>query len=359
MVERPDRNNQTAAIVVIIIVVILLALLVVLAFQFINVRVIEEPGVVEIERDVQSTPEPELPDEYIPALPAETDDPAEVRITIEDHFIGNVAVLGNSIYYSYTYISEGQNLIVVTRLGADGTEEQRTTIEWGSWSFWDHTFEITRDGDFLFLALEFEEDEEVYYFIRYNTADSALTYQKISDQLPIDLRETWIHTAAFDADGNIFLYLPEEDIIYILDRDGVYRGQVDVSDFWFTDVFQVRDGQLVLFGSDENFDLVLMGIDLSTNTLTRISTFESSLWAWGAYSGQNSKEFDLFIDFEYELYGYNIQTGELTFLLDWEEIGIFPDWGSDILFLENGQIAVLERHSTRHNFWAELIIFTP
>ena len=360
MADMQPRKTQSAAIIVIITLLVLITLLVILAFRFISVTVIE-PTITEPETETgyAYVPVPEPPDEYIPEPPDETDTREEVRLEMED-FIDNITVQGNSIYYSHS----GWDIITVVRVSADGTEEQKTEIEWDSWGPWISTFEVTSDGYFLFLLHEFEEDGEVYYFARYNVAQSTMIYQNISDQLSIDMNTTWIHTAAFDADGNIFIHIPDEDKIYILDRDGIYSGQIDLDDFWVADAFQARDGQVILLGRDETFDLVLKGIDLETNTLTNITTFPSHLmWLWGAYSGHNSTRFDLYIDFEYNdiegLYGYNIQTGELTFLFDWEEIGILPDWDNDIVFLENGQVAVLQRHSTRNRFWAELIIFTP
>jgi len=358
MVEKPDRNNQTAAIIVIAIVVILLALIVVLALQFINVSVVD-PEITE----------PRVETEHVPALPPEIEDdpepPAivdiqdEVRLTIEE-FISPISVQGDGLYYSYT----DWNVIAVVRVSTDGAETQRTEIEWESWGPWISAFEVTHDGYFLFLLHDFDDDEAVYYFVRYNTSDSTLTYQNISDQLSLDMNTVWIHTAAFDTEGNVFLHMPDEDTIYILDRNGIYRGYVDLGDFWVAEAFQARDGQVILLGRDENFDLALKGINLETNLLTRVTTFDSSLmWLWGAYSGQHSTAFDLFLDFEYGdaygLFGYNIATRELTFLFDWEEIEILPDWDNDIVFLEDGLVAVLQNHSTRQRFWSELIIFTP
>jgi len=360
MENSPARNSRTGAVIAIIIVIILLVLLIVLAFRLINVTVIE-PTAAEVEMDIEPlpAPEPEIIDEYIPESPAEIYPQDEVRLSIEE-FIDTIAVQGDGIYYSYT----GWNFIAVTRISADGTEEQRIEIEWDSWEPWINAFEVTSDGNFLFLLHEFEEDGEIVYFLRYNAADSTLTYQNISDQLSLDLNTLWIHTIVFDADGNIFLHVPDNDTIYILDREGIYRGRVDLGDFWVAEAFQIRDGQIALLGRDEDFDLVLKGIDLEANTLTEITAFDPALmWLWGAYSGQNSTEFDLFLDFEYDdvygLYGYNIQTGELTFLFDWEETGIIPDWDTDIVFMEDDRVAALQRHSTRNRFWSELIIFTP
>ena len=366
----PKRNNQIAAVVVIGIIAVLLVVLVVLAVFLIDVSVVEPtaagteylPYEYEYQEDEAQPEEIDLPVEEEPRPRME-----DVHLTIEA-FVSDVTARGDGIYYIYSR----WDTLLVTRISADGLEERNTEIEWEerNWPFI-IAFEVTAEGDFLFILRDFgdfldPDREENYYFLRYRAGDSTITYQNISDELSLNMDTAFIDTVAFDAEENVFIILRNADVAYILDPNGRYRSYIELDDLWVANAFQARDGHVILLGRDSVGDLVLKGVDLETNTLVIHTTFcLSLLWLWEAYSGQNSTEFDILIDFmdfdddSYGLYGFNIETGELSLLFDWEDFDVLPNWDNDILFLQDGRIAVFQRYNTRARFWTELRIFTP
>jgi len=358
MAEIPNKKNQTTAIVVIIIIIALLALLITAAV--VAVSRIDFSAIEQVVTDIVDTPQPQ--ETEIPAIeptPPMPSSGAEVRIEL-DTFVHNATARGDWIYVS----DAERDVIVVTRMHNDGIQTELTTIEWSGWWPLISAFEVTEEGDFLFLIRKFLDDVEAYYYVRYHVADSMLTYQNISDPLSFDMDEVWIIDALFDSAGNLFIYLWEEDMVYIVDSAGNFFAQIDVDGFRISHTFRARDGRVFFMGMDPSFEWVLKGIDLNTNALTiPISFHESAMWIWNAYSTQIGSQFDLYVDLEedgiYRLHGYDIATGELTFLFNWEDTEVLPNWGDVVLFLENGRVAVVQRHSERDRFWSELIIFTP
>jgi len=359
MAEIQNSKNQATAIIVIIIISALLALLITAIILFIDITVAER---AEDGGEIAHTPlplEPDIPP-IEPTLSPIPPDDGEVRIELEA-FISHATAQGDWLYFS----DAERDLITVARLSSDGTQEQRTEIEWHGWWPMISAFAVTEEGDFLFLIREWNDDDvEAYYYVTYHVAESTLTYQNISDPLSFDMDTVWITDALFDSAGNLFIYLWDEDVVYIVDYTGNFHAQIDVDGFRISHTFRARDGQVFFMGMDPSFEWVLKGIDLDTNALTAPIYFhESAMWIWNAYSAQIGSQFDLYVDLEedgvYKLHGYNMATGELTFLFNWEDTEVLPDWGDSVLFLENGRVAVLQRHSERDRFWSELIVFTP
>jgi len=347
----PNQNGRKTAIIVGVVLAVLLVLLITSIFLFVNVSVLEP-------EDTETDYVPQTLDEEDMQTEEEAKD-QQVSLTIDD-FVDYVTAQGDWIYYSYTE----RGILAVTRISADGAEEQRTEVEWKGWWPMLTAFEVTDEGHFLFLLHEFGGEEEVYYYVKYNTNTGEVSYQNISDVFSFDVETTWVSRAIFDRAGNLFIMLFDEEVIYVFDQNRHFHGHVDLGEFWVMNASRARDGQVLLHGMDDNFEWVLKGIDLETNTLTEpISFLDTNRRIWNIYSAQSSAQFDLFLDLEadgvYHLYGFNMGTGALTFLLNWDEIGILPDFSDEVFFLENGRIAVLQRHFERDRFWSELTIFTP
>ena len=81
-------------------------------------------------------------------------------------------------------------------------------------------FTVTNEGNFLFLLDEFEEDSEVYYYVKYDVITSEVRYQNISDTFSFDIASTWIAEALFDQVGNLFVVPFEAGLTYIFDSNG-------------------------------------------------------------------------------------------------------------------------------------------
>jgi len=354
MAEVSNKKNETTAIIVIIIIIALLVLLLAGVFLFIrNIALGELVAMVDDGNTAISQQQGTEDTQTIePALP--TDE--EVRMEL-DSFAQNAAVRGDWIYFGYAE----RDQVAVTRLSDDGTQIDRTVLEWDSWWPMISVFDVTEEGDFLFLLRAFRDDMEAYYYVKYNVAENRLIYQNISDQLSFDMTTVWITDALFDSAGNLIIHLWDEEVLYVVDDHGNFLARIDLEAFRFSHLFRARDGQVFLLGMDDSFEWALKGIDLDHSTLTAPQYIhESVTWIWNAYSAQIGSSFDLYVDLdEHGFHGYDMETGELTLLFYWEDIGIITDWGDDVLMLENGRVAVIQRHSERDRLWSELIIFTP
>jgi len=383
MTDTPaPKGNKTVIIVIVVLVVALIALIAVAVALFVNVSV-AEPRDIEIKEEppIAELDEPRIEtSEDVSSSEEEGNDTSQpggdsISLTIEEHVLAS-AMQGDGIYL----LSGASGALTVIRVSTEDGDMQTMEIPWGEWWPWVEAFSVTDDGNFLFLFLEYDLDtgQEIYLLAEYDATTGDLTYQDVTAAMGIDPMEDWVASAIFDPAGNLIFSewsADGDEAFFVLGRDGSFRGEVDLEGFSFWPPVRARDGQMVMLGWgaswDDAFGNVLREIDADTVSLSEevlfsdsdLHTDSSRLRMWSIYGAEPGAPFDLYVDVtiegEHILHGFDLATGELTLLFDWEELAVVPDWGDDVFFLANRRIAVLEHLNRRDNFWAELTIFMP
>ena len=394
-----NKQGTTAAIVAIIACVIALIVLATALFAFVlgdagqslrdNIAGIFSGGEEQIEQPA-FTPPPRLretPEPLQPPTPAIQEIlQGDVVVEVEGT-LGSVVIQGGWVYYCRTESGE----VLVGRFNTDGTHEILVEQSW-DW-VWPMVigFDVTEEGNFLFLLEDwdwddwddwddddwdnidlgqyrFREENRNYIYAIVNAATGNLETLDLTATLALDVGTAWMDKAFFDREGNLAVTVFKEEgmAIYILGRDGTLRGVIEED---WVELARTRDGRIVSVESDWDADFQnvwsFREIDMSRGDWGEtLSVLQEDGWLWEKFSAPRDAPFDLFLDFRSGegafVYGFAIESGELTRLFNWEDVekSYWPrDWVGGIT--GDGSVVTYRWLDSGNRFWTELRIVTP
>lgn len=147
-----------------------------------------------------------------------------------------------------------------------------------------------------------------------------------------------IHQMNVDGDGN--LYLVSDNTIIVLDGDGSELFRMELEG-WVNSLLKLQDGRMAA-----------MYYDSGTGSTTKLGVIDVTAKGWGesfdapsnAYSVYpGAGEYDFYYNSDTSLYGYKLQSGESTKLLNWINCDVNSDNLSCITPLEDGRVLAIYR----------------
>lgn len=273
-------------------------------------------------------------------------------------------VIGNETPEGVTPEWEGQYDIygnVLYKIGFDGTVEklsafQDSTLadgEEGSVNI--NSLQLGPDGTLYLLediytytvnipeGVEVEEYSDEYwqyyesqekYALRRISTDGTELGRVLLDSIVPDDSYVYFYNMCIDAQGNI--YLPSDQVLYVLDSEGNKLFEVEAEN-WINQVYMMSDGTVVCMNYGSS-GYQLSVVDLEAKAFGE--NIELPRNVYNIISGGG--DYDFYYSNSINLYGYNIETGESTKLLNWLSLGVDSDSGSSSLgVLADGTVVSL------------------
>ena len=218
--------------------------------------------------------------------------------------------------------------IVIESMQPDGTQVSKIEIPISFDSAVIATMHINTQNDFALILSGITFRESGY--------DSTLLYLEYTSQgIEVISREItginsqpgsyfFINDAYITNDGDILLLTGETEkaTVYILNEQLSIRGQMEVAHVYSTT--KTIDGRIIISDTIRSIDAtrtVLREVDFSSGDWGEIHTIDVS-GIRDIYTAGKEDPFDIYIDDGSHLFGYNINTGNKTYILNWIETGI-------------------------------------
>lgn len=267
--------------------------------------------------------------EYIQTY-ASLEDGGMWAMTYEWVSSGTVVSGGDLSVYENLAIAAGETAAVaVTSETSDESVEEGTdsaSDDWmnstadGDWSTDDSDADDVTDGavdDDIWIDVddgttespEIYESYEVYRLYRLDAEGNIIAQPDISEIVD-GVDYFYANFMLVGQDGN--LYLGGEQKVYKLSADGTLIGSLEVEN-WINSGFMMKDGSILInYYSDTGMQLC--PIQTETMELGEPITLDDDSWYDYKVGGGS---YDMYLDDDDTLYGYNMATGEKTALLNW------------------------------------------
>jgi len=175
---------------------------------------------------------------------------------------------------------------------------------------------------------------------------------------------SYFHIFSFATDGadNIYLaaYTTQGTEIIVLDSFGNQQFRF-IYDNWFNTFIRLNDGSVAFITDDYNqitseYKRIIQKIDFTAGDLGE--TIEIPRNVWDVYPGAG--DFDFLYSNNSSVYGFNIETGDSTRLLNWIESDVIGEMLGNITMLPDGRILVTNGRWNNFTYEQsfELIILT-
>jgi len=256
-------------------------------------------------------------------------------------FIHNVIIHNGQIYISYI----NESTIIIESISPDGTQISRTEIP----TSFDHGIHIsalqrTAENNFALIFTGWEYTEyginATIMYAEYTRQGTEITSRNLTEILAQENPVSRAEQALFTYNDDIILLTPTSQIglsiIYLIDNQFNVRGQMEVEAF--QPIIQMSDGRLFI-----NDSLSLHEIDFEQSELGESYPLPVTN-ARSLYPARDIDPFDLYINDGTHLFGYDIETGDKTMLLNWVESGIEFGFSPHLNILEDGRISLITDH---------------
>jgi len=307
-----------------------------------------------------------------------------VNATIENTVIIEIpihisTVRGDGVYFvTNAEIFSSKDYLTVTRISLDDGDMQTTIVPYDLRLANVQAFYVTEYGDFKFFIRMSGE----YALLLYDPVADVMNYTVITDALFFGAERRLVRHAEFTRDGNLFVAawqgdMEKGDDALLFDQDGNLLGEIDLDNYFISDMAQAADDQLFLRGwpagiedyeiyeeGDVFFFGISRGIDPQTGALTDTVLMENfqprdGSWISRLYSAAPGGAFDLYFDLVVDdvqiLHGITLETGTIRPLLNWAELDIPPPHREQsVYFFSDGRIATFQHNET----WRELVIIS-
>ena len=389
MADTPKpSSNKTAVVVIVVLAIAILALggiVGMLVASFVNASGDEPRAEIRTEEvdiipatEPEPGEEPEATTEVSPVITGNT-----INVTIENAVTVDMPIDISTMRGDGVYFISTEDEFAVTRISLGDGDMQTTIVPYDLRRARVRAFHVTEDGNFQFFAHMSGE----YILLLYNPVADVMDYTVMTDNLFFDSGRQSVRYAEFTREGNLFVTIRQGDMekgdnALLFDKDGNLLREIDLDNYFISDMAQAADGQLFLrgwpAGAEEGeiyekgeifFWGISRGIDPQTGVLTDTVLLENfrprgSTWVSRFYSVASGGAFDLYIDVvindTHILHGITLETGEMTPLLDWAELEIGPSQlGQAVYFSPNDQIATFQfQVCSDYGFWRELVILS-
>jgi len=166
-----------------------------------------------------------------------------------------------------------------------------------------------------------------------------------------------------DGEGNFFLsaWTMSGMELLVLDSNGNLRFRMDNSEKWIDRFTRLADGTLAFIDWEYDYEnevniRTLSTIDVATQTFVEVAPLTFDIWEMYPGSG----EYDFIYRNNNNVFGYSIEAGEPTKLLNWLESDVSGDMIENLTILPDGRILVTNGKYNRvtYEFTYEMIILT-
>ena len=156
---------------------------------------------------------------------------------------------------------------------------------------------------------------------KYDTSGGSVFLQDISQEMTSDEMNSYIQEMAVDGEGRI--YLSSDSIIRLFDSEGVYRGNVEIGNYWINDMVRGKDGKVYIAYNDWNTGngYVVTEIDFDGKKLGSTHAIQADV-----DSLSEGLEKDFLISDRIRLYEYDAESDTQEELLNWVECDINGDY---------------------------------
>ena len=199
------------------------------------------------------------------------------------------------------------------------------------------------------------------HYLSYNPQNGEIVTRNLDGIIPPDSQRFHIDKALFTEEGNLMILatVNQFSAVYLLDENFVLRGQMETPATGIA--AQLRDGRVVVYRETH-----------AGPAQSILQVVDFAAWDWGGaipFSPQNISRlhparagdpFDLYIDNERYLFGYNIATGDQHMVLNWREAGGIGTLRSQAYFLDDGSLALFTMTAREGFRWdTEFLHLTP
>ena len=242
--------------------------------------------------------------------------------------------------------------LAVHSVNLDGSDHQRVELHPTLDSFNNiASFQITPAGGYRMLIIDSSWDgmrsRTSAYFLEFDAQGNEILQTEVEGLVPPSADWFHIDRSLFLSDGSLLLSISGDrgNQLAWLSPEGEVQGSIeDVN--WIQAMVEATDGRVFIVMPADQDGTEVRELDFATG-------------AWGeSYSitlrnvrdmmlARPGDEFDFLVDDGMHLFGYDIETGERTLILNWIEAGIASDWGYHVSFAEDGRIVVLSSEWSR------------
>ncbi|MCL2588561.1 MAG: hypothetical protein FWD84_04035, partial [Oscillospiraceae bacterium] len=237
--------------------------------------------------------------------------------------------------------------IVIANVAVDGSGLQRATIPAPASSVDISGFRVTDEGNFAMVIVGHEWDIQggsstTVFYGEFGQDGSEILMEEI-DIVPAGANWFHVDRAFFTTDGRMVLtaWADRGMELYLVDSDRRVIGQIEAESVH--SIGETQDGRVMAQDWDsegDDFFQVLREIDFETGDFGEV--FRVTLTNMrNLFPAPEGAAFDLLVDDGSHLFGYHLETGERTLILNWIEAGLASDWDYHVGFLANDGISVL------------------
>ena len=283
----------------------------------------------------------------------------EHMLITETGIIEGLWVKDERIYYYFRPPgSQEASYLVVASILKDGTGKEYIEIPLPLTDRQIYTVHFIDENNIGILA---SETGELFYSV-YNPDGTELLRLGFGDLSPDEASIFYPNYISFTDNGKIILSSSTGigTVVYILDLE---KGLFETMHFSDRVVgISALDDCCTVIAFNTNYGIVFRVIDNETSSV--VIVYQSSI---STFSGINSiiparadSPFDLVISDNTNLFGYCLETEELTILLNWFETGFSNINNSSIDLLPDGNFVLLSESRYNNDNWeADLYILTP
>jgi len=250
-----------------------------------------------------------------------------------------------------TWVPNPPNIVIANML-ADGTDQRQFTLPAAASNVNIAGAHVTQAGNLALLVVNEDWDRmrgtsDVRLFYKeYDLQGNEIVNRELQGIIPPGQNWFQVDRVLFAEDGHlVFTAWADRGMeVFLLDSDLALISQLEMES-GAQGITQLGDGRVVIMdwegdGNIEDRVSVLREIDLEAGDWGETMSFTvGSVRSF--FPPRDGDSFDLIIDDGNHLFGYSLDTGERTLLLNWIEAELTASWGYHVGFLDDGRISVL------------------
>lgn len=273
--------------------------------------------------------------------------------------IGNLAISGNTIYYTTGTYDEtaGTYSMFVKSMEIGSTEGTTIPIQFGENDSVNGIM-ADADGNLIFVLntyIQGESEEEftqTYTLKKYDKAGNELFANDLTELLSAE-NSPYIQYSALDGQGNIYLS-NSENKIWVFDGAGNQLFVID-SENYMQGFGTTKEGNVV-FATYNADKMVLQEVDFANKKLGTV--YDNIPMASGNYTIMKGIDKGCLINSGNSLFEYDTQTKTYEELLNWIDCDVNSDSLSAVTVLEDGRILAIIRNYTEESSATEMVYLT-
>jgi len=248
-----------------------------------------------------------------------------------------------------TWVPAPPNIVIASVL-VGGTDQTQFTIPAAASNVNIAGARVTDAGNLALLVMNEDWDHMrgtsnvTMVYMEYDPQGNEIANRELQGIIPPGRDWFQIDRALFTNDGHlVFTAWAERGMeVFLLDSDLALISQLEMES-GVQGITQLGDGRVVVMdweGDMDNRVSVLREIDVAAGDWGETMSFTVGN-VRNFFPPRDGDAFDLLIDDGNHLFGYTLDTGERTLLLNWIEAELTASWGYHVGFLADGRIVVL------------------